>query len=303
MLLEVEIEKSVENLADTAIITLPEALLNSPLKIQDKIGRGDEVEIKLGYSGDLKTEFVGFIQNITTDGSLKIRCEDGLFQFRKEVKDIQMKGTSVKKIAEYLVAQIGGGYKVVCDFDIAYEKFVIHQATAYDVLKKLQEETKANIYFKTGTKELHIHAPFTEKAGYVIYSPQKNVEKASLEYKKAIDRKFEVTVESVQKDGKIKVEKAGTTGGESVTIRTGAFSQQDIKKIANAELVKRSGDRYEGTIETWLIPYVEPAYSAKYVDKDYPEQAGIYYVTAVTTKVSASGGIRTVKFGLRTARV
>lgn len=302
MLLEVEIEKSDENLADTAVITLPESLLNTPLQVKDKIGRGDEVEIKLGYNGDLKTEFVGFIQDISTDGNLKIRCEDGLFLFRKEVKDIQMKGTSVKKIAEYLVQQIGGGYTVVCDFDIAYEKFVIHQATAYDVLKKLQEETKANIYFKTEKKELHIHAPFTEKGGYVIYCAQKNVEKSSLEYKKAIDRKFEVTVESVQKDGTIKTEKVGTTGGESVTIRTGAFSQSDIKKIANAELVKRSGDRYEGTIDTWLIPYVEPTYSAKYIDKDYPEQAGIYYVSGVTTRVSASGGVRTVKFGLRTAK-
>lgn len=223
MMLEVEIEKNVENLADTAVITLPEAEFNTPLQVKDKIGRGDEVEIKLGYNGDLKTEFVGFIQDITTDGSLKIRCEDALFLFRKEVKDIQLKPTSVKKIAEYLVQQIGGGYTVVCDFDIAYEKFVIHQATAYDVLKKLQEETKANIYFKTESKELHIHAPFTEKGGTVLYSLQENVEKSSLEYKKDIDRKFEVTVESVQKDGSIKTEKAGSTGGDSVTIRTRAY--------------------------------------------------------------------------------
>ena len=71
MLLECEIEKNVENLADVAVITLPETVLNQALKVKDKIGRGSEVIIKAGYNGDLKTEFIGFVRDITTDGSLK----------------------------------------------------------------------------------------------------------------------------------------------------------------------------------------------------------------------------------------
>ena len=74
MLLECEIEKNVENLADVAVITLPETVLNQALKVKDKIGRGSEVIIKAGYNGDLKTEFIGFVRDITTDGSLKIQC-------------------------------------------------------------------------------------------------------------------------------------------------------------------------------------------------------------------------------------
>ena len=91
MLLECEIEKNVENLADVAVITLPETVLNQALKVKDKIGRGSEVLIKAGYNGDLKTEFIGFVRDITTDGSLKIHCEDALFLFRKGIKDKMLK--------------------------------------------------------------------------------------------------------------------------------------------------------------------------------------------------------------------
>ena len=126
MLLECEIEKNVENLADVAVITLPETVINQALKVKDKIGRGSEVIIKAGYNGDLKTEFIGFVRDITTDGSLKIHCEDALFLFRKGIKDKMLKPTSVKKIAEYVCSEIGEGYKVICDYDLNYEKFVIH---------------------------------------------------------------------------------------------------------------------------------------------------------------------------------
>ena len=278
MLLECEIEKNVENLADVAVITLPEAVLNQALKVKDKIGRGSEVTIKAGYNGDLKTEFIGFVRDITTDGSLKIHCEDALFLFRKGIKDKMFKTTSVKQIADYVCSEIGEGYKVICDYDLNYEKFVIHQATGYDVLQKLQEETKANVYFNTEKKELHIHPPFTEKGGYVIYCMQKNIEKSSLEYKKAIDRKFELTIEKTKKDGTVVTEKIGQSGGETKTLKVGSLDAKSVKMRAEAEFKEFASDRYEGSFDTWLIPYSEPTYSAKIVDFDYPEQSAIYYV-------------------------
>ena len=169
----------------------------------------------------------------------------------------------------------------------------------FDVLKKLAEETKANIYFNTEKKELHIHPPYLEKAGEVIYSMQRNVEKSSLEFKKALDRKVEVTVESTNVAGKIESYTAGTTGGDKVTLKVGSVSKADLKKIADAELIRRSADMYEGAIDTWLIPFVQPTYTAKIKDEDYPEKDGKYYVVGVNTSVSESGGKRTVKLGIK----
>lgn len=298
---EIEVTSTVDNLADTAIITLPEAVMNAVLKVQDKIARGTRVVIKYGYDYNNVTEFEGFVKEITTDNNaLKIECEDALFLFRVQVKDIELKPTSVKKIAEYLVSQIDSSYKVVCqEYDLGYEKFVIHQATGYDVLKKLQEETKANIYFNTTKKELHIHPPYLEKGGDVVYSPQKNIRSASLEYKKAIDRKVEITVERTGIDGKVKSFKKGTTGGDSVTLKVGAFSDSAVEKIADAELLKRGADGYEGSIDTWLIPFVAPTYTANYIDEDYPDKKGKYYVVSVKTNFSEAGGKRTIQLGIK----
>ena len=150
---------------------------------------------------------------------------------------------------------------------------------------------------------MHIHPPFTEKVGYVIYCMQKNIEKSSLEYKKAIDRKLEVTVESIQKNGTVKTAKSGNTGGDTVTLKVGQMSEADAKKIAEAEVLKRSSDMYEGSFDTWLIPYCEPTYSAKIVDFDYSEQSAIYYVKATKVNISSSGGVRTITPGIKLATV
>lgn len=296
----IEIESSVDNLADLAFITLPDAVMNQVLSLQDKIKRGSKVVIKAGYDRRMETEFEGYVTDISTNNSsIKISCEDALFVFRKKVSDVELKPTSVAKIAEHLVKQIDPTFKVVCDFDITYEKFVIHQATAYDVLKKLAEETKANIYFNTAKKELHIHPPYIEKGGDVLYSYQHNIETASLEFKKAIDRKVEVTVESVDSSGKVKSFTTGTTGGEKIALKVGAIPESELKRIADAELLKRSADGYEGSLDAWLIPIVKPTYSAKIVDKDYPEKTGKYYVISVKTSISSSGGKRSVQLGVK----
>lgn len=296
----IDIECSVDNLADTAIITLPEAFMNQVFNIGNEVKRGSEVIIKAGYDDDLKPEFVGFVQDfVTKDSSLKIMCEDALFLFRKKVKDVQLKPTSVPKIAQLLVDQIDPSYKVVCDYTISYEKFVIHQATAYDVLKKLAEETKANIYFNTERKELHIHPPYIEKGGEAIYSMQRNIENSALEFKKAIDRKVEITVEKTNLSGKIETFKTGSTGGETITLKVGSVSTADLKKIADAELLRRSADMYEGSIDGWAIPFVQPTYSVKIIDDDYPDKNGKYYAVGVTTAINESGFKRTVKIGIK----
>lgn len=299
----IDIECSVDNLADTATITLPEAVMNQVLNIGDQVKRGSEVVIKAGYDKTLQTEFVGFVQDVVSnDSSLKIKCEDALFLFRKSVKDEEIKLCSIKTIAQKLIDQIDSSFKLKVegyDNEIAYEKFVIHQATGYDVLKKLAEETSANIYLNTEKKELHIHPPYLEKGGEVIYSMQVNIEKSSLEFKKAIDRKVEITIENTNSKGKVETTTIGTSGGDKTTIKVGGQTSSMVLKKANAELLRRSADMYEGSIDGWLVPFVQPTYSAKIKDEDYPEKDGKYYVTGVTTSINESGGKRTVKIGVK----
>jgi hypothetical protein len=297
---ECEVISSVDNLSDTATIVLPEAVMNDVLNFDDKISRGTEVIIRMGYDGDLQTEFVGFIKDITTnDSSLKILCEDALFLFRVGVPDIEMKPTSLTEVAQYLIDNIDSSYTLKCDYDINYEKFTIHQATGYDVLKKLQDETKANIYFDSELKQLHIHPPYVEKGGEALYSMQYNIENSSLEFKNRLDNKVEVTVESTNIRGEVSKVVSGTTGGDKVTLKVGAMDNASMERIANAEVLKRSASGYEGSYDGWLLPFVKPTYSIRIKDEDYSNKTGWYYCKSVVTKLSESGGQRTITPGIK----
>lgn len=295
ILAECEIEKSVKNLSDTATIILPEAHMNKVLKVQDSIQRGDQVTIKLGYDADLVTEFEGFVKEIiTNDSSLKIKCEDSLFLFRKGVPNKQFKKVTVLELAQYLVKTVDPSYKIVCDYNIVYDKYTIFKAEAIDVLAKIQEETGADIFFDTKKKELHIHPAYTRKGGEADYSMQHNIETSSMEYKSADDRKIEITVESVGLDGKTISTTVGHAGGEKITKKVGRMSKDAIKIIAETEYKNKMAPGYEGSFDAWLIPYVEPSYTIGYYDADYPSRDGRYYVESVIVKFSASGGIRSI---------
>lgn len=300
ILAECSIESSVDNLADIATIILPEAVMNAVLNIESKINRGTAVLIQLGYDGKLKTEFQGYIQEITTnDSTLKIVCEDALFLFRVGVPDVELKPTSLKNIAQTLIDKIDPSFTLNCDYDIGYEKFVMHQATGYDVLKTIQADSKANIYFDTTNKVLHIHPPYVEVGNTVKYSMQVNVEKSTLEYKRAVDKPVEVLVESVDIKGKVKSITAGTTGGDKVTLKVGPMSDADMRKVAAATLIKNSFDGYSGTFDAWLIPFVKPTDSVIIEDQDYPYKTGRYYAISVKTNFSESGAVRTITPGVK----
>jgi hypothetical protein len=314
----VEIHKSVDVLADTCTIKLPVQLYNKaiPQTRADELGNdisgliavGDAIKVFIGYDmpdfSNVPAEFEGFLQAINTDdGSIVLTCEDYLYLMRISVADKQFKNTSIKTIAQYLLSQVKADMVINCSLTINYEKFVISKATAYDVLKKIQEETKGNIYIRknaNGQWELNIHPPYVEKHGYVEYSYQENIEKSELKYKRESDRKLEITIERTGKDGKTIKQTFGKTGGDKETIKGNGMDETSLLQLAQNRYHQVCFDGFEGSLTAWLVPYVEPGYSAHITDEDYDYKDGSYYVTAVTTTVDGSGGgVRKVQLGIK----
>jgi hypothetical protein len=296
LLESVEIHKSVDLLADTAIIVVPSVVYNQSLDIEGKVKVGDPVTVKLGYDDNLVTEFEGYLQRIDTDdNSIIFNLEDGVYLTRKPVKDKQFNKTTVKEIVQYCLSEIDMK-ELDCTYNITYEKFVIKNANAYDVLKKLQDDTKANIYIKGN--RLNIHPAYVEKGGDVYYDFAINIESSDLKYRNSDDRKFEIVVEGIGLDGKKKTVIVGTTGGEKRTVKI--FNVMDdaaLKQRGQEELKYLVYDGYEGSITGWLIPFVEPTYSAHIHDKEYEYKTGSYYVVSVTTTLDENGGVRKVELG------
>ncbi len=299
MLESVVVTCSVENLADTATITLPGAAYNRALEVESKIKEGDAVHIRFGYDAhlqELPVEFEGYVESIATDdGSVKIRCEDEIYKFRRDLKNTVLTSVSVKELLEHVLRELDG-FTLSCDYEFNYDKFTIYEATGFDVLKKVQEETRANIYLRSST--LHVHPQYAETGRTVIYDFGMNIEKSDLKYKDARKRKFIATVEGTDSMGKaVKVTK-GTPGGDKFTIKLpGVSDKATLERRAEEELKIRAYSGYEGNFTGWLVPRIEPTDIVELRDADDEYKQGKYYVVAVETAFSSTGGSRKITIG------
>jgi hypothetical protein len=299
-LISCEVRKSAGKLSDTATIVLPGMAYNKSLEIEDKIKRSDKVIIKLGYNDNLVEEIEGFVTSIATADLITIELEDGMFNFRKDIKNFQYVNKTVGDIIADINSQIGG-YKLIIGegvSDIRYDKFTIQDATAFEVFEKIRQETSLHIFIKK--KELHVHLKSTYKSGNVKFNFSRNVEESNLKYVSIEDKKVEVEVVGINRKNEKTIVKVGDSGGDKITVhRYNVSDEKALKTIGEEELKKYRFTGYEGDITTWLFPFCTYGYTASIMDEDYPLRDGNYYVEAVTTTFDESGGKRKVMLGLK----
>jgi len=302
----VNIKRSVEQLTDTATITLPATMYNKAIAsttsriyfLEKSVGYGDEVVIRLGYNDTLVTEFTGYLEHVENDNDqLRLHCEDGIFLYRKALPDTEHKRVTLSALLQWVIAQLNLNHNLSCSYDVTYDKFVTLGNTGYDVLKKVQEELKPNIYLKGNT--LHVHPQYTELFGTASYDFAKNIEKSNLKYRDASQRKLLVEVHGRDARGKeVRVEE-GTIGGDKLTLNiSGISDRESLKRIAMQALLSKGGyTGYEGSFTGWLIPYCDAGYKVRLTDKDYEYKNGSYYVTAVEVNFTENGAERVVTLG------
>lgn len=293
---EVKIVTSVLNLADTAVITLPGKCLNNWKSIEDKIKVGDAVTIELGYNDSLQTEFKGYLKRIARDkNTITLECEDVLYLLNKTVTDKEYKQVSLKELLTDILGQVDKSFAIECDYDYTMEKLVVFHQTALDVLKKVHDETKANIWFDD--KTLHVHPVYAEKADTqaVIYDTRINVQANELKWIDQADKKVEIEVVFNMPNGKQQKEKYGNTGGEKITKYVNGSNAADMKKAAESEYKLWNYSGYEGNFTGWLVPRVTAGGSVLLRDVDKGE--GKYYVTGVEIEFGQSGAKRKISLG------
>lgn len=289
---EVKIRKSVERLCDEATVVLPGRYAGEVLDVEDVLKMGDEVSIKLGYGKNLKTEFEGYVKAIRSDdGTTTIECEDELWQMRKDVPDKVYKNIDCEALLKEVC-----GCPISCDYSFKWDTFTVKSATAYDVLKKVQDETKANIYFKGGT--LHVHPQYKEYGEKVVYDTGVNIESSSLKWRRADERSYLIEVEGIGKDGKRITVTEGRTGGDKRSVKVyGVTDKESLKARAKEELTMLVYTGYEGSIDGWLTPYCEPTYRVRLKDSEHPDREGEYYCVSTEVEFSSGGGKRKVTIG------
>ena len=208
-----------------------------------------------------------------------------------------LKQVSLQTLLQKVINGCGLNLKVNCSYSWTYDKFVINNASGFDVLKKVQEECGADIYVSGG--ELHVHPPGEKMYDERFYDLSINVEEEGLTYRRAEDKKVKVVVKALLPDGTTKEVETGSTGGEKIEIKCATSDEASMKARGELEVKRRTFDGYEGSITGWLIPMCRPADSVTIRDKDYPYKDGTYFVTSVATEFGKEGGKRKIDLGFR----
>lgn len=302
---DVKIKRSIFSLGATAVIKVPATavLVGSTQKktktlTAKEIKVGDPVEVKLGYNDKNELEFKGYIKNINLTQPLEIECEDEFFKCRQQ--KVELAGTTSLKD---LLTKCGLNVKEA--ETLTLKNFSIKNKpspSVAQVLAKLQTDYGLNIFFDFEA-QLYAVRPMRMLSTMpaVKYELRRNVIKDdSLKYHKAEDTKIQIKAVCFQKDGvKIEATKGGSEGTSKTLYFYDVTDVKELATLAEIELQRYSYDGYEGAIETFLEPYIEPTMVADLVDKQYGERDGKYYVESVETSFGRSGARRKIDIGLK----
>lgn len=300
----IHIESSVQVLANNAKVELPRAFKNavdqvgkvvdiSGKSILDFMKRGDAIKIELGYDGDLETEFDGYITKIGAEMPLLLECEDEMFQLKKAPR--VTKFIKSGKLIDILKAVIPSNYTIECNGDYSIGKWLIEDATPYNVLEELREKAGIRAYFKTpGVLSVGMIVDFKPQATY-FYNFSENVRRGSqLKFEQKESKPLEVIVKSKQSNGKELKYTTGVKGGNTKTINMPGLTQEDIKVWGDQNYKSLSVDGFEGTLDGWCYPRTKPGDAAQLYRPYYKDrhQDGRYFIESVTIDVNGSDGIK-----------
>jgi hypothetical protein len=331
--IDVKINKSIFDYVDKAVIRLPITtrivrageVITESVETAKQFGEGDAVNIRLGYNGQLRDEFIGFISRVNFSTPLSVECEGYSYQLRKQTYTKTFVKTQLIEILKFLVQ----GTDIVLDekqiplFVIEKLKLSGHSGTeVLELIKHISHNT-INIFF-TGNvlyagllgldyKNLQ---DFPQKPNVTYRLGWNVIKDSNLKLRQAknndvtvrfVGEKKDGTKETVIVNGKfhkrnhvIKTTGAAGISGETQIIRTHTVTDKtSLEKMAEARNLKLSYDGYEGQITTFLQPYCEPAYRVDLVDQKYPERSGRYLVESTEVIYGTNGARRKVGIGLK----
>lgn len=299
------IESSVQVLSDTAKVELPREFKNAVdevgksiniagKSILDYIKRGDAVKIEFGYDGDLQTEFEGYVTKIGAEVPLILECEDEMFQMKKAPRITKFIKSG--KLIDILRAVIPAKYTIESNADYSIGKWLIEDATPYNVLEELREKAGIRAYFKNPTT-LCVGMIVDFKAEAIHkFNFSENVRRgSSLKFEQKESKPVFLTVESKQSNGTVLKVSTGEKGGDEKTIKLWPnMTQSELKLWADKQQSSVSYNGFEGSLDSWCYPRTNPGDAAQLYRPFYKDrhQDGRYFIESVTIDVNGTDGIK-----------
>jgi len=286
-LVEVKITKSRKTLTNTAKVTLPRRIKVLNGDINTIIKRGSAISIQIGYDGNLKTRFTGYVTGLSAEIPLTIHCQDTMWKLKQNsFTKTWPKGTKVADIVSYIYP----GSAVVANLTIG--GFVAKRESTALILGKLKKYG-LQCYFATDAFDnniLYVDFAGAVHAGkHVDYTFYQNIIENRLEYKLKEDNLTQVIGISKQSNGQKIQLIAGDKGGEIHTLHYANLTQDQLQTIVNAEIAKLQYEGYKGNFKTFGLPEIEPGDIAVLNDPVYAEHDGSFLTEAVEITFGVNG--------------
>ena len=252
--------QDVATLTDTCELLLPkkvdwEGAENFKLPIK----RGDKITVKLGYSGILKTRFIGFIRTIDSKNPIKISCEDGMFLLKTiEVKKKGYAKVTLKQLITDLLSGTGINFQLI-DNDILLGPYRITKNTVAEELNEIKNEFGLRAYFRTvdGVSKLYVGFtyPFdNRKRESFVFG--KNLISEDFVYRIADDVKIKVKAISIDAKNKRIEFTTGDKDGELFTVYKYNVTNAELKVFAESEMQRFKTTGFKGSFETFGEPFL-----------------------------------------------
>lgn len=336
---ELTIKKNVHVIVDTAVLKIPglgqvvnvNGLINrtldfvglgsvtvvknlpaSSVQTAKLFKEGDPVSIDLGYNGDLRNEFRGFVRRVNLTTPITIEMEGYAWQLRNQNILASWKTTTLREVLQRVIQ----GTDIVLSPDIPnipLTNYAVHNRSGLDVLDDLKTRALLTIYFADnvlyagieegrttinvdGTKTLAGLAEVKYNIGYNCVTNQPD-----LKQRLGKDNLVRVRITARLKTGKVSLYEAGDPGGAVHTVNMPYLrDNENLKDLAAARLKRLKYDGFEGKITGFLQPYCQPGWKATLMDKRYDgARAGTYFVPGIEVTFGIRGARRKVDITYR----
>lgn len=284
---QVRIDRSVKELSDKAVITLPRNYEKLEGKsILELIKSGDPVTIQLGYDDDIQEEFTGFLQFPESGVPLVLHVDDELYPLKRNNFVKSWTSVTLKQLLEF----VAPGYTIECA-SVNLGGFEVSNDSTFKVLSRLQRDYGFYTYVRSGV--LYCQFPYDVKGSNIIHEYELYtwpVKQNNLKYSRSEDKRIRVRVTS-------------KTGGKTITYETGAqegnsslnvtsipnLTQAEVETFAKNWYKSLAFDGYSGTITGFGIPRTNAGDTLKITDPD-EGITGNYLIESVAIKYSLTSG-------------
>lgn len=280
-----EIVSDRRQLADTCIIKMP--LHYKKEQLNKVVNANDPVEVYIAYNGDFreKPHFKGYIVQAQPGIPYAIRCEDEMWQLKRQVPQSKtFTKTPLKDIIKYLVPDVKANVP-----DVTPDQFIITKKNNVAwYLQKIKETYGFDIYYRNN--QLFVGFPYTDTSamGTEVFNLQRNVINDSLRFRSADDTRLRIRAVSLLPNNSKYEYYTGDTDGELRTWHEYNVTKSQLKLIAEEKLKQFKHDSYGGQFLTFGEPHIEHGMIADITNEWFDMQHKVF-VDCVTTKGGVGG--------------